>query len=94
MPLLPLRAASRVGTPVNERPPAPSPFPACSHTSRFMMIWLTLLPFTLWDSCRWGMFPIAFIVSFLLLGEHRCLHASAVLQPCCCAAAGRLQLTD
>jgi hypothetical protein len=36
-----------------------------------MMIWLTLLPFTLWDSCRWGTFPIAFIVAFLLLGAHR-----------------------
>ena len=71
MPLLPLLAASRGGTPVYERPPAPSPVPACRHTSRFMMIWLTLLPFTLWDSCRWGMFPIAFIVAFLLLGAHR-----------------------
>ena len=34
-----------------------------------MMIWLTLLPFTLWDSCRWAMVPISLIVSFLLLGE-------------------------
>jgi hypothetical protein len=33
-----------------------------------MMIWLTLLPFTLWDSCRWAALPITFIVSFLLLG--------------------------
>ncbi len=32
------------------------------------MIWLTLLPFTLWDSCHWAMLPIAGIVSFLLLG--------------------------
>ena len=34
-----------------------------------MMIWLTLLPFTLWDNCGWAMLPITFIVSFLLLGE-------------------------
>jgi predicted membrane chloride channel (bestrophin family) len=33
-----------------------------------MMIWLTLLPFTLWDSCGWAMLPITGIVSFLLLG--------------------------
>ncbi len=47
-----------------------SPPLCCSHTSRFMMIWLTLLPFTLWDNCGWAMLPITFIVSFLLLGEH------------------------
>jgi predicted membrane chloride channel (bestrophin family) len=33
-----------------------------------MMIWLTLLPFTLWTACRWAMLPVALIVSFLLLG--------------------------
>jgi hypothetical protein len=33
-----------------------------------MMIWLTLLPFTLWDSCGWATLPITGIVSFLLLG--------------------------
>ena len=36
-----------------------------------MMIWLTLLPFTLWDNCGWAMLPITFIVSFLLLGEQQ-----------------------
>lgn len=46
----------------------PIPLSYTRHTSRFMMIWLTLLPFTLWDSCRWAMLPIAGIVSFLLLG--------------------------
>ncbi|KAI3425146.1 hypothetical protein D9Q98_008917 [Chlorella vulgaris] len=46
----------------------PIPLSYTRHTSRFMMIWLTLLPFTLWDSCRWASLPITFIVSFLLLG--------------------------
>ncbi|PRW33726.1 UPF0187 chloroplastic [Chlorella sorokiniana] len=46
----------------------PIPLSYTRHTSRFMMIWLTLLPFTLWDSCHWAMLPIAGIVSFLLLG--------------------------
>ncbi|PSC69999.1 low-CO2 inducible [Micractinium conductrix] len=46
----------------------PIPLSYTRHTSRFMMIWLTLLPFTLWDSCRWAMVPISLIVSFLLLG--------------------------
>jgi hypothetical protein len=40
-----------------------------------MMIWLTLLPFTLWDNCGWAMLPITFIVSFLLLGKQ---------SSCCC----------
>ena len=71
-------------------PSFPPSLPARSHTSRFMMIWLTLLPFTLWDSCRWGMFPIAFIVAFLLLGEHCCWqHVHALLplwQPWLCTS--------
>ncbi|EFN53823.1 hypothetical protein CHLNCDRAFT_32075 [Chlorella variabilis] len=46
----------------------PVPLSYTRHTSRFMMIWLTLLPFTLWDNCGWAMLPITFIVSFLLLG--------------------------
>ena len=36
-----------------------------------MMIWLTLLPFTLWTACRWAMLPITLLVAFLLLGEPR-----------------------
>jgi predicted membrane chloride channel (bestrophin family) len=33
-----------------------------------MMAWLTLLPFTLWDSCHWFMLPVTALVAFLLLG--------------------------
>lgn len=40
-----------------------------AHLSCRPLCRLTLLPFTLWDSCRWAMLPIAGIVSFLLLGE-------------------------
>ncbi|PRW56885.1 UPF0187 chloroplastic [Chlorella sorokiniana] len=46
----------------------PIPLGYTRHTSRFLMIWLTLLPFTLWDSCRWAMLPIAILIAFLLLG--------------------------
>ena len=45
---------------------ASDPRPPCRPP--LQMIWLTLLPFTLWDSCHWAMLPIAGIVSFLLLG--------------------------
>ena len=48
-------------------PALPHP-PPCSHNSRFLLIWLTLLPFTLWDTCHWGMLPVTGLVAFLLLG--------------------------
>jgi hypothetical protein len=60
--------------------------PCCRHNSRFLLIWLTLLPFTLWDTCHWGMLPVTGLVAFLLLGEHNWLHANTFkkhfMQPC------------
>ncbi|KAI7845435.1 hypothetical protein COHA_000987 [Chlorella ohadii] len=47
---------------------APIPLSYTRHTSRFMIIWLTLLPFALWDSVGWATVPLSVIVSFLLLG--------------------------
>ena len=32
------------------------------------MIWVTILPFTLWDQCRWLTTPVAAVIAFLLLG--------------------------
>ncbi|KAL4425568.1 hypothetical protein ABPG75_009584 [Micractinium tetrahymenae] len=46
----------------------PIPLAYTRHTSRFMMIWLSLLPLTLWASCRWAMLPFSLIIAFLLLG--------------------------
>ncbi|KAL4421269.1 hypothetical protein ABPG75_010560 [Micractinium tetrahymenae] len=46
----------------------PVPLMYTRHNSRFLMIWLTLLPFTLWDTCHWGMLPVTGLVAFLLLG--------------------------
>ncbi|KAL4438051.1 hypothetical protein ABPG77_004272 [Micractinium sp. CCAP 211/92] len=46
----------------------PIPLAYTRHTSRFMMIWLSLLPLTLWESCGWAMLPFALIIAFLLLG--------------------------
>lgn len=40
----------------------------CRHTSRFLVIWLGFLPFTLWRACHWVMVPAAVLISFLLLG--------------------------
>ncbi|EFN53422.1 hypothetical protein CHLNCDRAFT_136634 [Chlorella variabilis] len=47
---------------------APIPLSYTRHTSRFMMIWLTLLPFSLWDNCGWASVPLCGIIAFLLLG--------------------------
>ena len=49
-------------------PPRHGPTPR-RHTSRFLVIWLTLLPFTLWQSCGWALVPMSLIIAFLLLGE-------------------------
>ncbi len=49
----------------------PIPLYYTRHTSRFMMIWLTLLPFALWPTCAWGTVPLSGIIAFLLLGECR-----------------------
>ncbi|EFN57136.1 hypothetical protein CHLNCDRAFT_34835 [Chlorella variabilis] len=46
----------------------PIPLSYTRHTSRFMMIWLTVMPFTLWDAAGWAMVPLAMTVAFLLLG--------------------------
>eukprot|EP00887_Chlorella_sp_A99_P008256 scaffold12.g8256.t1 len=46
----------------------PIPISYTRHTSRFMVIWLGLLPFSLWDTCRFSTIPITVIISFLLLG--------------------------
>ena len=45
-----------------------SPLMSCRHTSRFLVIWLCFLPFTLWRACHWVMVPAAVTIAFLLLG--------------------------
>ena len=38
------------------------------HTSRFLVIYVTFMPFTLWSACGWGAVPASVIIAFLLLG--------------------------
>ncbi|CAL8464537.1 g4072 [Coccomyxa elongata] len=38
------------------------------HTSRFLVMWLAFLPFSLWDACHWVTIPASGIIAFLLLG--------------------------
>ncbi|KAL3146982.1 hypothetical protein ABBQ38_014950 [Trebouxia sp. C0009 RCD-2024] len=46
----------------------PIPLSYTRHTSRFLGIWLLVMPFTLWKSCHWAMVPASVIICFLLLG--------------------------
>lgn len=46
----------------------PIPLSYTRHTSRFLVIWLAALPFTLWKSCHLAMIPASGIIAFLLLG--------------------------
>jgi predicted membrane chloride channel (bestrophin family) len=46
----------------------PIPLTYTRHTSRFLVIWLAFLPFTLWHACGWGTVPVSVTIAFLLLG--------------------------
>lgn len=46
----------------------PIPLFYTRHTSRFLMIWLTCLPFALFSTCGLGTIPLVFLIAFLLLG--------------------------
>ncbi|KAK9836901.1 hypothetical protein WJX74_010844 [Apatococcus lobatus] len=46
----------------------PIPLSYTRHTSRFLVLWLSFLPFTLWEGCRWAIVPGCAILAFLLLG--------------------------
>jgi hypothetical protein len=62
---------------------------ACRHTSRFIICYLTFLPFALWDYLAWVMLPTMIVLTFLVswqpfsLALHRDLprqqHAAAQL---------------
>lgn len=38
------------------------------HTARFLLIWLSLLPFGLWSTIGWAMVPTNVLIAALLLG--------------------------
>ena len=48
--------------------PAPSPLSYTRHTVRFLVLWLTALPFCCWHELGWATVPVATVLSFLLLG--------------------------
>eukprot|EP01025_Chloroclados_australasicus_P036398 TRINITY_DN370_c0_g2_i1.p1 TRINITY_DN370_c0_g2~~TRINITY_DN370_c0_g2_i1.p1 ORF type:complete len:451 (-),score=15.42 TRINITY_DN370_c0_g2_i1:1767-3026(-) len=47
---------------------APIPQSYTRHTTRFLMIWLAFLPFSLWHEIHWFTAPATAITAFLLLG--------------------------
>jgi predicted membrane chloride channel (bestrophin family) len=46
----------------------PVPLSYTRHTSRFLMIWLTLLPFSLYKTAGLATVPVSMLIAFLLLG--------------------------
>ncbi|PRW33911.1 hypothetical protein C2E21_7229 [Chlorella sorokiniana] len=46
----------------------PVPLAYSRHNSRMLTLWMTLLPFSLWDTCGWATPFVVLIVAFLLLG--------------------------
>lgn len=45
----------------------PIPLSYTRYTSRFLIMWLTFVPFTLWDTCGWATIFYTGITAFLLL---------------------------
>jgi predicted membrane chloride channel (bestrophin family) len=46
----------------------PIPLTYTRHTSRFLVIWLTFMPFTLWHAYGWWTIPASVAIAYLLLG--------------------------
>lgn len=46
----------------------PIPLSYTRHTSRFLFLWLTVLPFALYKDCGWSSIPIEAFSAFCLLG--------------------------
>lgn len=46
----------------------PVPLSYTRHTARFLLFWLTFLPFGLWTTIGWGMVPCNILIAALLLG--------------------------
>lgn len=46
----------------------PIPVSYTRHTSRFLIIWLTILPYALWAKLGWATVPAVAMISLLLLG--------------------------
>ena len=48
-------------------PPPPPPLPPRSHTARFLVIWLALLPFSIYAQCGWVTVFSSVVLGFFLL---------------------------
>eukprot|EP00210_Caulerpa_lentillifera_P004218 g4023.t1 len=46
----------------------PIPLSYTRHTSRYLLIWLTLLPFGFWETCKWATVGLIPLIASLLVG--------------------------
>lgn len=49
----------------------PIPVSYTRHTSRFLLLWLTILPYALWAKLAWATVPAVGLIALLLLGAFR-----------------------
>ena len=64
----------------------PIPVSYTRHTSRFLLIWLTILPLALYAKLAWATVPAVGFISLLLLGA-----GFAAAAPCCGVAPARME---
>jgi hypothetical protein len=62
-----MEPSSAQAAPPPPNPPPPNPHPR--HTSRFIIVYLTFLPFALWAHMRWLMPPTMLTLTFLVGGR-------------------------
>ena len=46
----------------------PIPVSYTRHTGRFLLVWLSVLPYALWRPLQWGTIPAIAFIGLLLLG--------------------------
>lgn len=49
-------------------PPCSTPCSVSRHTTRFLFLWLTFLPLSIYKLCGWATIPTTLIIAFVLLG--------------------------
>lgn len=71
----------------------PIPVSYTRHTSRFLIIWLTILPYALWAKLGWATVPAVAMIALLLLGALPSACARACITPVKCITVAAVQQT-
>jgi hypothetical protein len=63
----------------------------CRHTTRFLVVWLTAMPYCIWGQLHWFTVPVSVVVAFLLLAIEEIGGAGGTLQPTPSSSMGTMQ---